>query len=63
MIFIALIDPIKANFSCQITLFAFAIMLGLAWILLQFLNIDQQVAGVVALENKDMVASPLLGLK
>lgn len=63
MIFIALIDPIKANFSWQITLFAFAIMLGLAWVLLQFLNIDKQVAGVVALENKDMVASPLLGLK
>ena len=63
MVFIALIGPIKANFSWQITLFAFAIMLGLAWILLQFLNIDKQVAGVVALENKDMVASPLLGLK
>jgi len=38
-------------------------MLGLAWVLLQFLNIDKQVAGVVALENKDRVLSPLLGLK
>ena len=63
MVFIALIGPIKANFSWQITLFAFAIMLGLAWVLLQFLNIDKQVAGVVALENKDRVDSPLLGLK
>jgi len=54
MAFIALIGPIKANFSWQITLFAFAIMLEIAWVLLQFLNIDKQVAGVVALENEDM---------
>ena len=49
----ALIGPIKANFNWQITLFAFAVMIGAAWLLLQFLNIHKQVEGVVGLENKD----------
>ena len=42
----ALIGPIRANFSWEITLFAFAIMIALAWLLLQFLNINKQVKGV-----------------
>jgi MFS transporter, PAT family, beta-lactamase induction signal transducer AmpG len=50
----ALIGPIKANFNWQITFFAFAIMMGLAWLLLQFLNINKQVESVAVLENKDM---------
>lgn len=50
----ALIGPIKANFSWEITLFAFAIMIALAWLLLQFLNIDKHVERVVELENKDL---------
>ena len=54
MAFIALIGPIKANYSWQITLFAFALMLAFAWLLLQFLNIDKQVEGVAALEKKDV---------
>ena len=50
----ALIVPIKANFSWEITLFAFAAMIGFAWVLIQFLNITKQVEGVVKLENKDI---------
>ena len=49
----ALIGPIKANFNWQITLFAFAVMIALAWLLLQFLNINKQVERVVNLENRD----------
>ncbi len=49
----ALIGPIKANFNWQITLFAFAAMIALAWLLLQFLNINKQVERVVDLENRD----------
>jgi PAT family beta-lactamase induction signal transducer AmpG len=52
--FTALIGPIKANFDWQFTLFASAIMIGLAWLLLQFLNIDKQVEGVAALEKIDV---------
>ncbi len=52
----ALIGPIKENFSWQITIFAFAIMIGIAWLLLQFLNINKQVEQVDALENKDAEA-------
>lgn len=49
----ALIGPIKANFSWQNSLLAFAVFIALAWLLLQFLNIDKQVAQVQNLENKD----------
>ncbi len=49
----ALIGPIKANFNWQITLFAFAVLIAFAWLLLQFLNINKQVEGVVNLENRD----------
>lgn len=52
--FVALIGPIKANFNWQITLLAFAVILGFAWLFLQFLNINQQVKSVVQLENKDI---------
>jgi PAT family beta-lactamase induction signal transducer AmpG len=52
--FTALIGPIKANFNWQITLFASAIMIGVAWLLFQFLDIDKQVEGVAALEKKDL---------
>ncbi len=50
----ALIGPIKTNFNWQITLISFAAMIALAWLLLQFLNINKQVERVVHLENKDV---------
>ena len=49
----ALIGPIKANFNWQISIFAFAVMIAAAWLLLQFFNIDKQMKAVVGLENKD----------
>ena len=49
----ALIGTIKTNFSWQITLFAFAVMIALAWFIMQFLNINKQVERVVNLENRD----------
>ena len=52
--FTALIGPIKANFDWPFTLFASAIMIVIAWLLFQFLDIDKQVKGVAALEKKDL---------
>lgn len=52
--FTALIGPIKANFNWQLTIFASVVMFGLGWLWFQFLDIDKQVAGVAALEKKDM---------
>ena len=49
----ALIGPINTQFRWQISLLAFAVMIGLAWLLLQFLNINKQAEQVVMLENKD----------
>ncbi len=49
----ALIGPITSNFSWQMALLAFAVMIALAWLLLQFLNINKQAARVVDLENSD----------
>ncbi len=49
----ALIGPIKANFNWQIALFAFAVMIVVALVLLQFLNINKQAQRVVDLENID----------
>ncbi len=50
----ALIGPITANFSWQVSLLAFAVMIALAWLLMQFLNINKQVERVVDLERKDL---------
>jgi PAT family beta-lactamase induction signal transducer AmpG len=47
------IGPIKSYFSWEYTILAFAGMIALAWILIQFLNINKQVQRVVDLENKD----------
>lgn len=50
----ALIGPITSNFSWQVSLLAFAVMIALAWLLMQFLNINKQVERVVYLERKDV---------
>lgn len=50
----ALIGPVNVVFSWELSLFAFAIFIGVAWLLLQFLNIDKQIGSVVALERKDL---------
>jgi PAT family beta-lactamase induction signal transducer AmpG len=54
MAFAAAIGPIRENFNWQISLFAFAIIIAMAWLILQFLNIDRQMEKVVELENKDL---------
>ncbi|HSN61248.1 MAG TPA: hypothetical protein VLR49_09950, partial [Ferruginibacter sp.] len=50
----ALIGPITANFNWQVALMAIAVMIGLAWLLMQFLNINKQVARVIDLDNNDV---------
>jgi MFS transporter, PAT family, beta-lactamase induction signal transducer AmpG len=47
------IGPIKAHFSWQYTLLAFALMFTAALILIQFLHINKQVEKVHELENMD----------
>ncbi len=49
----ALIGPVRANFNWQISIFAAAVFMAVAWLLLQFLNINKQMEMVVALEKKD----------
>ncbi|HQZ25218.1 MAG TPA: MFS transporter [Flavobacterium sp.] len=60
IVFAALIGPIKGNFSWEITIFSFAIMIAMAWFLLQFLNINKQVERIVALENEDVQKQGML---
>ena len=50
----AFIGPIKAQFDWQITIWAFAIMIAVVWVLLQFLKINKQIAKVAELERKDL---------
>ncbi len=50
----ALIGPITSNFNWQVALIAFAVMITLAWLIMQFLNINKQVERVVHLENSDI---------
>ena len=54
MAFAALIGPLRSNFDWQVSLFAFAIFIALAWLTLLFLNIDQQVKKVEVLEKNDL---------
>ncbi len=53
MTFASFIGPITSNYNWQTTLLAFAIFIALAWLLLQFLNIEKQMQRVVDLENID----------
>ncbi|MEO7176209.1 MAG: MFS transporter [Saprospiraceae bacterium] len=53
MTFASLIGPIRSNFDWQASLFAFTFFIALAWLFLQFLNIDKQVKQVVDLESLD----------
>lgn len=47
----ALIGPINENFSWELSLFAFAIMISFSWFLLQLLNVNKQVESVQKLEK------------
>ena len=50
----ALIGPITSNFNWQVALMAFAFMIALAWLILQFLNVDKQIEKVAVLEKIDV---------
>jgi MFS transporter, PAT family, beta-lactamase induction signal transducer AmpG len=53
MVGATLIGPIKENFSWEITLLSFVIMIAFAWFIMQFLNIDKQVAQINKLEEAE----------
>jgi len=53
----ALIGPIKDNYSWQISLFAFSIMLGISWLLMQFLDLNKHLSKVEKLEQTDQQIS------
>ena len=47
------IGPVKNLLSWEYTLFLFALMIAVAWIVIQFIHLDQQVKRVADLENKE----------
>jgi MFS transporter, PAT family, beta-lactamase induction signal transducer AmpG len=51
----ALIGPVNAFFDWDMTIFGFALLIGVALIVMQFLNIDQQVESVAALERQQAI--------
>lgn len=53
MAFAGLIGPVTTIFNWSVSLFVPAIIISLAWLLLQFLKMEIQVQQVVALENRD----------
>lgn len=54
MTFAAFIGPMTENFNWQVSLFAFAGFITLAWIVLQFVNIDKQIQQVIDLEKSKL---------
>jgi PAT family beta-lactamase induction signal transducer AmpG len=55
----SLIGPIKKQFSWEYALLAFAFMIAIAWIALQFIQVNQHVKKVEALEVNDMAIKAL----
>jgi PAT family beta-lactamase induction signal transducer AmpG len=49
--FVSLIGPIRESMNWQLSIVAFVVFIGLAWIVLQFLNIEKQMAKVTELEK------------
>ena len=54
MTFASFIGPMTDNFNWQISLFVFAGFIALAWIVLQFVNIDKQIQQVKHLDKSDL---------
>ncbi len=50
----ALIGPVKENFNWEITLLFFVSFLALAWLVLQFLNIDRHIQKLAELEEEEV---------
>ena len=51
MVGATLIGPIKENFSWEITMVSFVIMIAIAWVILQRLNINKHVAQIAKLDS------------
>ena len=60
MVGATLIGPMKNNFSWEITLLSFVGMMALAWFIMQFLNINQQVEQITELEEKEAEREALI---
>ncbi len=60
MVGATLIGPMKDNFSWDITLLAFVGMIALAWLIMQFLNINQQVEQITKIEKENAESGALL---
>ena len=60
MVGATLIGPMKNNFSWEITLFSFTGMLAIAWLIMQFLDIDKHVDQLTELEHKNAESELLL---
>lgn len=56
----ALIVPIRAYFNWEITLLGFAVFILIAWILLQFINIEHQVKSIEHLENMEVESDVIM---
>jgi PAT family beta-lactamase induction signal transducer AmpG len=54
MSFAALVGPVKANFDWDTSLFAFAVFITLAVLLLQFFNIEKHIQLVAGLETGEI---------
>lgn len=52
--FVSFIGPIRSTLNWQMSLLCFAVFIALTWSVLQFLNIDKQIARVAELESKDL---------
>ncbi len=48
-----MIGPVKSQLSWEYTLFLFALMIAMAWIIIQFIHVNKQVERIHELENKD----------
>jgi PAT family beta-lactamase induction signal transducer AmpG len=62
MVGATLIGPIKENFSWQVTMFLFVLLIAFAWLIMQLLNIRRHVAQIAELENKKSLDEKALAL-
>ncbi len=53
MAFVALIGPVREMMNWQMSILIFAVFIAIAWLVLQFVNIEKQIARVGDLEYRD----------
>jgi PAT family beta-lactamase induction signal transducer AmpG len=54
IVFSGLIGPVTSVFGWEFSLFVFAVLIGIAWLILQLVNIDKQISRVADLESGDV---------